>query len=334
MAPVHANTPQPKSAAKAKSISRRPPRSTMLTPQEPDKSTTMKMLAQTNRYPLLFVDPKTCVHCKQTPHSLEKDNEQKPNKQIYCWWAKTSRHADDMLHPSGSECGTCTEVRERNYIKGTTVDKLMDLLTDAAEEQRFERLRSNRVKGIMEDPVDRPNLKNSIKVEDSQFNAAKDRGHFYSMVDFVKTRNLVNFKNFEELTTYITETLQFKVGYGETGDYGVFVSSLPPGAAYYYEDGVNHVRKQSQTECCESVTQARRQFEELCGKTTTAPPPSAIDMAMLNGSAQAAASCVTQTISSARPASAGVTELDVDSLNGDEAFFRGGARASPQPSES
>ena len=191
------------------------PRSTMMTPAEPSSDVTMKDLASSPRYPLLFVNPKTCDHCLQTTHDHEKDVDQQPRKPRYLWWMKTTRHSDGKIHPSGTICGICMEVKDRNYVKGTTNQMLAELRKDPTEDERFLRLRKKRAQGLPDDPSDRPNLKNTVKSTDTVSSAAKVGGYFYPLADFVRTRQLNNFKDMDELVKYINTTMGFKTGWGE-----------------------------------------------------------------------------------------------------------------------
>lgn len=267
---------------KKKAGTKMKPRSTMMTPAEPSSDVTMKDLASSPRYPLLFVNPKTCDHCLQTTHDHEKDVDQQPRKPRYLWWMKTTRHSDGKIHPSGTICGICMEVKDRNYVKGTTNQMLAELRKDPTEDERFLRLRKKRAQGLPDDPSDRPNLKNTVKSTDTVSSAAKVGGYFYPLADFVRTRQLNNFKDMDELVKYINTTMGFKTGWGENKKIGVFVPNLPVGASYYFEDSITHTKAQEQSEAYGDVETARREFQDIVQNldlaNTPGQPSGAMDM--------------------------------------------------------
>ena len=46
------------------------------------------------------------------------------------------------------------------------------------------------------------------------------------------------FENKNAAIKYVQEVLKFTTGMGKTGSFGVFVSSMPMGASYEYDEGV------------------------------------------------------------------------------------------------
>ena len=90
----------------------------------------------------------------------------------------------------------------------------------------------------------------------------------------------MQFESVEQMIKYINTTMGFRTGTGECGRFGVFASSLPRGAAYAYETGINHSAEHRTTEeFGDGASLARQALEEsdllpvgLFGRSTTAAP--------------------------------------------------------------
>ena len=102
------------------------------------------------------------------------------------------------------------------------------------------RIREDRASGTLElVAVDRPNLIVKERASAEKLAKAGASGHFFVWDDFVRAKlQGQNFKDVAEATEYIENVMGYKTGVGETGDCGVFVSSMPMGASYYYEEGM------------------------------------------------------------------------------------------------
>jgi len=135
--------------------------------------------------------------------------------------------------------------------------------SDSAFCSMYEVSRRNRCQGkICANDDNRPNVKSGTQVTDKVRNTAFVGGAFWELQAFAADRRLPQFVAQADLEQHIRNVYGFKVGVGETGVMGVWVTNKPAGALYEFNFAVDSEIAQHQRESHESGEAARDQFLE------------------------------------------------------------------------
>ena len=223
----------------------------------------MVMKRETNVF--LNVRAAKCYQCEQDTHNQEVDRDD----EAYVYWSKVENNAAGLLVPMGCECGHCRDTRVRYYttlkgdktVKPTKEDIKEDRAKNPEQDAKWSRLRADRASGRLEYTSERVNLKHTVEKYDKNYNKGFVKGAFYEFSNYVSQFSIPG-KTREEQVEYIFRQKGCKCGHGENGKYGVFATTLPAGADYAFEFGVEHGLEHKEQEKFGTAEDARDAFVE------------------------------------------------------------------------